>query len=351
MPGGEREFVRWLQQRAGAPRRPVLLGIGDDMAVVEVGGDPAQANSRPNAGAAVLLTSDLLLDGVHFQSEVHTWERIGRKAIACSLSDCAAMAVRPVAALVSVAWPTGSHVQNLHRLYEGMWSVADEFGCAIVGGDTTSWSHPLAIDVGMLAAPYPEHPPIRRSGARPGDTLYVTGPLGGSFLGKHLDFTPRVREAHELAVSLGADLHAMMDLSDGLAIDLHRLCESSGVSALLVEGLLEQVVSNDARRVAESNASSSPDSPGLSRPAGQAGLSPMQHALNDGEDFELLLAVAGDSAQPQSLADVLLYPVGSVTVDGAGATEGAGENQPLISIRHRDGRTEPLPPGGYEHSL
>lgn len=313
MSTGEREFVRWLQQRGGPPQWPVVVGVGDDMAVVEVGGE------RLDAGAAVLLTSDMLLDGVHFETGVHGWEQIGRKAIACSLSDCAAMAVRPVAATVSVAWPAGSDAEGMKRLFEGMWEIAREFDCAVVGGDTTSWRSPLAIDVAMIAAPYPDQRAVRRSGARAGDTLYVTGPLGGSRLGRHLTFTPRVREARSIAASLGPHLHAMMDLSDGLSIDLHRLCEASGVGAELIEGLLGRVVSDDARRACS-----------------QDGVPALNHALNDGEDYELLLAV-GEAPEPPTIEDVFLHPIGNVTAQGD------------LSIKQRDGSIRPVPPRGYEH--
>ena len=313
MAGGERELVRWLQQRTGPPQWPVLLGIGDDMAVVEVGG------TATGGGATVVITSDMLMDGVHFDTRVHGLEQVGRKAIACSLSDCAAMAVKPVAATVSVAWPADGNIEDAKKLFEGAWAIAREFDCAIVGGDTTSWGHPLAVDVAMIAAEYPDQPVIPRSGARVGDTLYVTGPLGGSRLGRHMDFVPRVREARSIAAATGPHLHAMMDLSDGLSLDLHRMCEASNVGAELIEDLMARAVSDDARKASEAD-----------------GVSPLQHALNDGEDFELLLAVGGDAPEPPAIEDVYLHPIGRVVAVG-------------VSLRRRDGTTQPVEPGGYEH--
>ena len=310
---GERELVRWLRQRSGPPRWPVVLGIGDDMGAVEVGGDKAAG------GAGVLITSDMLLDGVHFSTEEHSLEQIGRKAIACSLSDCAAMAVRPVAATVSIAWPCDLDAERMEDLFEGMWDIARQFDCAIVGGDTTSWPQPLAVDVAMIAERYRGHRAVRRTGLRPGDTLYVTGPLGGSRIGQHMAFTPRVREAHSIATAMGGRLHGMIDISDGLAIDLHRLCEASGVGAELAESLIKRVISDDARRAAEAD-----------------GKSPLDHALFDGEDFELLLAVAGDAPEPPAIDDQPLYPIGMAT--------GAG-----ITLKKRDGQAEPLPAKGYDH--
>lgn len=273
-------------------------------------------------GGRVLVASDMLLDGVHFDSTRHDLAMIGRKAIACNLSDCAAMAVRPLAAVVSVALPGAWTLAKAKELFEGMFAVADEFGLAIVGGDTTSWRHPLAIDVAITAVPYDGIEPVRRSGARVGDTLCVTGKLGGSLMGRHLTFTPRVTEARTLAGALGNRLHAMMDISDGLSLDLWRMCDASGVGAVLSERLLLEVVSDAAKRMSEADG----------RPA-------LEHALSDGEDFELLLAVdpnAGEPAEWSARLGVPIGPVGRITETGYG-------------IELCDGRVETLQPKGYVH--
>ncbi|MFQ5490051.1 MAG: thiamine-phosphate kinase [Phycisphaerae bacterium] len=310
---GERELMAWLRRQSGEPAWPVVLGIGDDMAALEVGADEA------SGGAGALMTSDMLLDGVHFDTTQHGLDQIGRKALACSLSDCAAMAVKPLAATVSVAWPGDLPGERIKELYEGLFGLSREFACPIIGGDTTRWGRPLAIDVAMIACRYQEHRAIRRTGAQVGDTLYVTGLLGGSLLGKHLSFHPRVRQAHDLASTMGAYLHAMMDLSDGLAMDLPRLCEASGVGAVLAERLLDKVVSDDARTAAE-----------------QDGRSPLDHALGDGEDFELLLAVAGDAPELPDVEDLQLMPIGRVVASG-------------VQIEGRGGALRDLPCGGYDH--
>lgn len=263
----------------------------------------------------LLSSSDLLLDTVHFDSEKHPLAKIGRKALACNLSDCAAMAVRPVAATVSVALPRTMPLSNAKEIYEGLLSLADMYGVAIVGGDTARWDHPLAIDVAIVAAPFPGIEPVTRSGARAGDRLFVTGPLGGSLLGRHLDFVPRVNEARRLRAALGTALHAMMDISDGLSLDLRRLTQASQVGAVLEETLLAAVISDDARRLSD-----------------QDKRSPLDHALSDGEDFELLIAME-EGAQPPG---VRLFPVGQVTPQG-------------FSIRRLDGSLEPLEPRGYIH--
>ncbi len=299
----ELEFVEWLRAQEQPRRADVALGIGDDMAVLAA-----------NAGL-VLLTSDMLLDGVHFDTERHAPAAIGRKAMACSLSDCAAMAVGPVAATVSVALPRGWSMGEAQQLYRGMLDMAGGFETVIVGGDTNRWGHPLAIDVTVAAAPYPNVDPVTRYLARPGDRLYVTGKLGGSLLGRHLAFSPRVREAQRLGETLGVRLHAMMDISDGLSLDLWRMCRASKVGALLDEPLLEAVVHDDARTLADLD-----------------GHAALEHALSDGEDFELLLAVEGEAA----VDGVNLYPVGSVVEEG-------------FSIRRANGRVEALEPRGFVH--
>jgi thiamine-monophosphate kinase len=306
MTGIELQLVDWL--RARERRRPgVLLGIGDDMAAVHV------PSNR------ICLASDMLLDGVHFRTDQHEPSGIGRKAIACCLSDCAAMAVSPLAAVVSVALPPAWDLSRAQALFEGMFLIADEFEMAIVGGDTTCWNHPLVIDVAVSAVPIHGIEPVLRSGALIGDGIYVTGPLGGSLSGRHLTFTPRVREARVLAETLGRRLHAMMDLSDGLSLDLWRMCVASGVGAVLDENRLTPVISKDALRMAN----------GDSRAA-------MERALSDGEDFELLLAVSPDGPPVESTGGVPIHRVGTVVPRG-------------LWIERMHGTREVLQPRGYVH--
>lgn len=303
----EGEIVRWLTHHAaGRCNDAVALGVGDDMAILNVD------------GGTILVTADMLLEGVHFDGRSHSLEDIGRKAIACSLSDCAAMAVRPTASVVSLALPAGWNLDKTKRLYRGLNEMAGAFDCPIIGGDTTGWDQRLAIDVSMLARPYPGLTPVRRSGARPGDTLFVTGALGGSLLGRHLSFTPRVVEARRLSEQLGDALHAMMDISDGLSLDLHRLCSASGVGAVLEETLLRRVVHADAEAAAKSD-----------------GRDPLEHALGDGEDFELLVAVDPAFAV-DGIDGVALHPIGSVAEAG-------------LCMRTPEGVEHPLAVQGFEH--
>ncbi len=240
----------------------VELGIGDDAAVVEWG-------SRSG-----LLAADMLLDGVHFDTSSQSPVAIGRKALAVNLSDVAAMAGTPRFALVSLALPRSAASDFAVRVFEGLRSIADEFDTAIVGGDTTSWDGPFAINVSIVGDVGRDRA-VTRSGAKPGDWLFVTGDLGGSLLGRHLTFTPRVREASILHKAV--NLHAMIDVSDGLVADLYHILEESGVGAILDATAIP--VSEDARQSGDDR-------------------SPLDHALGDGEDFELLFAVSPrDGAQ------------------------------------------------------
>lgn len=308
MTRSEPEFIEWLAGCLRSDSSRLVLGIGDDMSIVDTG------------TGQLLTTSDLLADGVHFDARAQSLADIGHKCIACSLSDCAAMAVRPLAATVSVALPRGMAQRNLNQLFEGMARTARKFDCPIAGGDTVVWDKPLVVDVSISAVPYPGIAPVRRSGAVVGDVLCVTGLLGGSGLGRHLTFTPRVAEAHAIAEALGTDLHAMIDLSDGLSLDLYRMCQASGVGAKLDETLLGQVVSEDAKRASV-----------------QDSRTPLEYLLNDGEDFELLVSVASCRAGVE-LAGLGLRPIG-VVID----TD--------LLIETPEGRLEPIHPQGYQHRI
>src|SRR5258708_32799065 len=196
---GEFAFIDWLRQRTPSAER-VRLGPGDDTAVL----------AWPDA-ADCLVTTDMLLEGSCFLLAEAGPRRVGRKAMAVNLSDIAAMAGRPVAAVVSVGLPRIGGRAIAEELYLGLREVADAYETPIVGGDTNSWDGPLVINVTLLGEAT-SRGAVRRSGAQVGDWLFVTGALGGSILGKHLDFAPRVHEALQLHEQV--DLHAMIDISD-----------------------------------------------------------------------------------------------------------------------------------------
>jgi thiamine-monophosphate kinase len=298
-------FIDWLRRRT-PPDSRVLLGPGDDCAVIRL------ASDRP-----CLVTTDMLLDGSCFRLAEAGARRVGRKAMAVNLSDIAAMAGQPVAAVVSVGLPQRGGMALAQELDAGLREMADAFNVAIAGGDTNSWNGPLVISVTLLGHPTGRGP-VPRSGARPGDWLVVTGELGGSILGKHLDFAPRVKEA--IALHASADLHAMIDISDGLAADVNHLCEESQCGAVLWADKIP--ISDAGKRMNDSR-------------------SPLEHALGDGEDFELAFATSPAEArrliETQPLAGVTFVAVGECVAEGLWLQEGE--------------KRQPLAAKGYAHVL
>jgi thiamine-monophosphate kinase len=291
-------YIDWLRRQTPSHPR-VLIGPGDDCAALD------WSDGRP-----CLVTTDMLMEGVDFILEEATPLRVGRKAMAANLSDIAAMAGKPVAAVVSVALPKHGGRKLAEELYRGMREVADEFDTAIVGGDTNSWDGPLVISATVLGEVVGRGP-VTRSGAKPGDWLFVTGPLGGSIRGKHLDFAPRVREALQLHSLV--ELHAMIDISDGLAADVHHICEESHCGAVLVAESIP--ISKDA------------DS--------------LDAALTDGEDFELAFAVSPADGE-RLLRD---QPVMGIQLSKIGECVGDG-----YWIEKNGGRA-PLKPTGWVHEF
>ena len=301
---GEFALIEWIRRQAAAHPR-VTLGIGDDTAVLRF----------PQA-ADCLVTVDMLMEGVHFTLPPATPEQVGRKALGVNLSDIAAMAGNPLAAVVSVALPRRGGWDLARRLYTGMQELADVFGVAIAGGDTNTWAGPLVISVTLLGEATPPGA-ILRSGAKPGDWILATGSFGGSLAGKHLDFTPRVREA--LALQRQVRLHSMIDVSDGLSADLHHILEESQVGAIL-----------DERAI--------PISPAAEN--ARDGRAPLEHALGDGEDFELLFSLAAPAAE-----QLLRQPPFTTPLTRIGEIiEGTG-----CQLRGPNGDLIPLPPTGWQH--
>jgi thiamine-monophosphate kinase len=290
----ESSILDWLRSTSRASSR-VPIPIGDDLAALKL-----DAND-----GLILVGVDQVLDRVHFDAREHAPELIGRKAVNRNLSDCAAMACEPVAAVLSLALPRGCGDDFVKRLIDGARDACSAFNCHLVGGDTGSWDGPLAVTVAVIGASRGVEP-IRRSGAKPGDHLYITGPLGGSILGRHLTFEPRVTLARELVRA--CEVHAMLDLSDGLSRDLPRLCAASNVGATIDASLIP--IHADARKL-----------PG----------DPLDHALHDGEDYELLFA-APACDHPAAIC------IGTITAE------------PGVRIT-RDGTTRPLEPRGWDHAL
>ncbi len=303
MSAGEDEITAWFARQSKLSVADFPIGIGDDMAQVRLGEE------------SVFITTDMLLDRVHFDLRQATLEQVGYKAMAVSLSDCAAMATIPVAAVVAVALPHGFGSRELKRLHAGIVWAGERFGCALVGGDITSWKakHPFAINVAMLSR-QADNAPVKRSGAKVGDSICVTGSLGGSRSGRHLHFVPRVEEALKIAQIVR--INSMIDVSDGLSSDLSRVCRQSGAGAVIDAERIP--VSHEAARTKD----------------------PLSSALNDGEDFELLFTLSHRACR--QLLDTWSGPV-PITQIGE-IVEGG-----KVRIRMPDGRLHALPAMGYDH--
>ncbi len=302
----ESEFIGWLRERLPSHPR-LLLGLGDDAAVLRMSHN-------------CVVTSDLLTEGVDFYLAECDPRRIGRKALAVNLSDLAAMGAKPVAAVVALALPRSGALELAKQLYEGLLPLADQFDTAIAGGDTNTWDGPLVISVTALGEPT-ERGVLTRSGAKPGDRVLVTGSLGGSILGRHFDFTPRIAEA--LLLQERYRLHSATDISDGLSLDLSHICEESGCGAELD---LEAIpIHDDATRLAEQRGD---------------GVTPLAHALSDGEDFELILAVPPEETERLLREKPLATPLTCI-----------GEFVQHAGLWTRDahGAVTPLTPRGYRH--
>lgn len=294
---GEFDFINWMRAQH-QPSEFVPVPQGDDLAVL-----------RWPPADLLLVGVDQMLDGVHFDSKIHSPRAIGRKVMNRNLSDCAAMACLPAAAVTTAALPRGIGLEYAKEIYLGLREAADPFDCAIVGGDTGSWEGKLLLSVTILGRSAGVWP-ITRSGAKAGDPIYVTGPLGGSILGRHLTFEPRIGLARTLAQT--GRVTAMIDLSDGLARDLRHICRESGVGAII--DAAQVPVHADAITVSRD------------------GRSPLDHAMGDGEDYELLLTGRLDGL------DLPITRIGQVTAD------------PRILLNH-NARMELLQPSGWEHLL
>jgi len=272
------------------------------------------AQIRWGEGSA-LITIDMLLDGVHFELQKTTLKQVGYKAMAVSLSDCAAMATIPVAAVVSVALPKGFGEEELKQLHSGITLAGGKFGCELVGGDITSWKgdEPLAISVAMLSREGSSKP-IRRSGAKVSDVICVTGSLGGAGRGKHLKFEPRVKEAIEITEKVV--VNSMIDISDGLSSDLNRICQQSNVGAIINA---EQIpISDEAKKSKK----------------------PLNSALNDGEDFELLFTLSENECWKllkQWGGPTAITQIGKIT------------DTKKMQIKMQDGQINDLQVRGYDH--
>lgn len=311
---GELELLRQIRQHtagigAEIRRGDVRVGIGDDCAVL-----------RLRRGEEMVVTTDLSLEGRHFRLDWHAPDAVGHRTLARGLSDLAAMGARPVAAFLSLAAPkkltiAGRGVSSwVNRFYDGLLTLAERHRTPLAGGDLAEFPQVLA-DIVLVGA-VRQSRALLRSGARPGDEIYVTGTLGGAAAGlralealsgkkaparlaqtlkPHLFPEPRIAQGLWLARHDAAT--AAMDLSDGLSIDLARLCEESGVAAEIDEATI-------------------PIAPGAT----------VHDALHGGEDYELLFTARASTKLPRRISGVPVTRIGRIVECRAGKPQVALTN-------------------------
>jgi thiamine-monophosphate kinase len=296
----EPELIEKLRRRAGLPRAAgIVRGIGDDCAIV-----------RPRGvGEDWLYTTDMLIEGTHFRRQTHRAADVGWKALARGLSDIAAMGGEARFCLLSLALASWVDARWVNGFYDGLLTLAARAGAALIGGDLAR-TEGVMCDI-VVAGTVPRGKALRRDGARAGDAIYISGALGGSALGlatgrgrawvRHKRPEPRLALGRFLRARLGAT--AAMDLSDGLSLDLHRLCAAAGLRAE------------------------------ISAPPVYRGAT-LEQALHGGEDYELLFTAPARAVVPETFEGLALTRIGRMRKGTAGAVQMDGQ---------------PLPPLGYDH--
>jgi len=301
------------QTRTG---RNVIAGIGDDCAILRI-----------PSGHEALVTTDFSLEGIHFRREWHSPEVVGHRCLTRGLSDIAAMGGQPISAFLSLALPRNLPQAWVDDFLRGLLKLADSFHVVLAGGDVAESPAGVLADI-VVVGSAPRGKAVRRSGARPGDRIYVTGRLGGSaatlkllFAGRKLrpaDFLQHFHSKPRLEVgrilrerSLAS---AMIDLSDGLSTDLAHICEESGVGAEIRSDVIPLA--------------------GIGKPAHKVEL---QLALHGGEDYELLFTARPGRRVPARIAGVAITQIGKV-VRGRQITLAEGSGKPVA-----------LKPAGWEH--
>ncbi len=298
----EFDLIRYITELTQDQSSSIELGIGDDCAVWNV--DQSK----------ILLATDMLIEEVHFDLKNVSYEQVGRKALAVNLSDVAAMGGKPTAALVSLGIPVSASVQSIQDLMYGLIMLSVQYDTVVVGGDTTSHDGPLIINVAITGV-VPEHPVVR-SGAKEGDSVFVTGALGGSLSGHHWSFQPRLKESNYLTSHY--DIHSMIDLSDGLASDIRHISQASVIGCILNE---DEIPISDRvdKRLSQTER--------------------LHHALSDGEDFELLFTVCSEVGDQLKQQD-------EIEVHEIGVMQGDSDQ---VLMKNSHGELVQLPDAGWKH--
>ena len=297
---GENKFIEWIKSAMPTSGK-AILGNGDDAALLS------------GSSKGTLVATDMLLDGTHFIVGETPPELIGRKAVAVNFSDMAAMGGTPDSLFISLAIPHSTSPRWLERVMRGAAEMAREFDCGIDGGDTNSWRGPFAINVCVVGRPH-WRGPVTRAGAKESDVVMVSGQRLGDTLSSshHLNFMPRIKEAQWLLDHF--EIHAMMDLSDGLATDAPRLAMASGIQMVL-----------DTTKI-------------IPPPWDEKFL---QSALCDGEDFELLFTCS----QSTAIKIEQTFPWSCGVRRIGHIKKGAG----VYLLHPNHSQAKPLGLSGYEH--
>ncbi|MBN1290324.1 MAG: thiamine-phosphate kinase [Candidatus Latescibacteria bacterium] len=319
---GELEFIRSIRRKMPGDGGEIIRSAGDDCLV-----------TKSFENRMMLHTIDTFVDSVHFTPDYSSWYDIGHRCMAASVSDIAAMAGVPAYTLVSASMPPQMYFEDALELFDGLNTTAEQYGCPVSGGETTSTPGPLTVTVTVIGWVEPDRM-IKRSGAKPGDGIYMTGCLGDAMAGftalrekkdgygtlkrKFLRPEARVDIARHLTES--HRINAMIDLSDGLASDLAHICEESGVGAEIVTVNLP--LSGEFRELMQKKE-----------------IEPVDFSISAGEDFELLFT-SGDSTIPDTFlyGDCQITRIGTVT-----------EPSETISLCFQDGTKKTLTVKGYEH--
>jgi thiamine-monophosphate kinase len=314
----ERKLIEQIRKMAGrTTNADMVLGIGDDCAILRI---PPASN--------LLVTTDLCVQDVHFRRAWHPAPSVGHRCLARGLSDIAAMGGEPVACFLSLGLPSDLPPKWLTGFLQGLLKLAREFKVPLAGGDTSA-APKITADI-VVVGKIPSGEALLRSGARPGDGIFVTGSLGGSaaalqrlYGGKKLRASTGDRHFYPVPrLEIGRRLRegklasAAIDLSDGLSIDLRHICEESGVTALVEAGALPI--------------------------AAHAGL---QQALHGGEDYELLFTAPRGASIPSRMAGVPVTRIGEILRRSRGSSSASG----IVQLRDAAGHIRPLRPAGWEH--
>ncbi|SFF29388.1 thiamine-monophosphate kinase [Paenibacillus catalpae] len=339
-----RHWTSGRQSESWQRERGVRLGIGDDAALI----DPAAPIAGVGSPYEYIMAMDTMVETVHFNEVTMSYEDIGYKALAANVSDIAAMGGVPLQALISVSVPRQLGPEPMRRLYDGLYACAEQYGVAIIGGDTTSSPQHLVVAVTVTGA-VEAGQALRRSGARPGDAVVLTGPVGMSAAGLHFLLAQRERGADALAgervgqlvqahrrpspsVRAGRLLlargtcHSLNDVSDGLASEAWEIAEASGLVVTLKEQQL-------------------PRSGSMAAYAGAAGIDPLEWMLYGGEDYVLLGTIEQNDAEAAQAAfhkeGLPFYIIGETSA-GDPAVE-------LLRSTDRGDLRQPLAKRGYNH--